>query len=119
MAAKETGNDEDGNAQEVFRCCTDFQIHRRNPAQMKRRCSIEERSGRHEKLMFSRAVQRSTVARLRKVADAGRHLELMDRFEAYRKIWQFQDHDIPPTSPLSENESVLRSETRRHTPYNS
>jgi hypothetical protein len=43
----------------------------------------------------------------------------MDRFEAYRKIWQFQDHDIPPTSPLSENESVLRSETRRHTPYNS
>jgi hypothetical protein len=33
MAAKESGNGEDGNAQEVFWCCNDFQIHRRNAAQ--------------------------------------------------------------------------------------
>jgi ATP-binding cassette subfamily B protein len=53
------------------------------------------------------------------IADSGKHQELIDRCEAYRKIWQFQDHDIPPTSPLSVNESVLRSEAQRHTPYNS
>jgi ATP-binding cassette subfamily B protein len=39
------------------------------------------------------------------IADSGKHRELMDRCEAYRKIWRFQDHDIPPTSPLSVNES--------------
>jgi ABC-type multidrug transport system fused ATPase/permease subunit len=53
------------------------------------------------------------------IADSGKHRELMDRCEAYRKIWQFQDHDIPSMSSLSVNENVLRSETRRHTPYNS
>jgi ATP-binding cassette subfamily B protein len=53
------------------------------------------------------------------IADSGKHQELMDRCEAYRKIWQFQDHDIPPSSALSVNESALRSETLRHTPYNS
>jgi ATP-binding cassette subfamily B protein len=53
------------------------------------------------------------------IADSGKHQELMYRCEAYRKIWQFQDHDMPPSSALSVNESVLRSETRRHTPYNS
>jgi ABC-type multidrug transport system fused ATPase/permease subunit len=49
------------------------------------------------------------------IADAGKHPELIDRCDAYRKIWQFQDHDISPASPLSVNESVLRSETRGHT----
>jgi ABC-type multidrug transport system fused ATPase/permease subunit len=29
------------------------------------------------------------------IADSGKHRELMNRCEAYRKIWQFQDHDIP------------------------
>ncbi len=53
------------------------------------------------------------------IADSGKHPELIDRCEAYRKIWQFQDRDIPPTDLLSVDESVLRSETRRHTPYNS
>jgi ABC-type multidrug transport system fused ATPase/permease subunit len=53
------------------------------------------------------------------IADSGKHPELMDRCEAYRKIWQFQDHDISSMSSLSVNESGLRSETRRHTPYNS
>jgi ABC-type multidrug transport system fused ATPase/permease subunit len=53
------------------------------------------------------------------IADSGKHPELMDRCEAYQKIWQFQDHDMPPTSLLSVNESELRSETRRRTPYNS
>jgi ABC-type multidrug transport system fused ATPase/permease subunit len=48
------------------------------------------------------------------IADSGKHRELIDRCEAYRKIWQFQDHDIPPMSPFSVNESGLRSETRRH-----
>jgi ATP-binding cassette subfamily B protein len=49
------------------------------------------------------------------VADSGKHRELMDRCEAYRRIWQFQDHDIPSGSSLSVNESVMRSETPRHT----
>jgi ABC-type multidrug transport system fused ATPase/permease subunit len=49
------------------------------------------------------------------IADAGKHPELIDRCDAYRKIWQFQDHDISPASPLSVSESVLRSETRCHT----
>lgn len=53
------------------------------------------------------------------IADSGKHPELMDRCEAYRKIWQFQDHDISSMNSLSVNESGLRSETRRHTPYNS
>jgi ABC-type multidrug transport system fused ATPase/permease subunit len=53
------------------------------------------------------------------IADYGKHLELMDRCEAYRKIWQSQDQDIPTTCPLSVNESESRSETRRDTPYNS
>lgn len=53
------------------------------------------------------------------IADSGKHPELMDRCEAYRKIWQFQDHDIASARPLSVNESVMRSESRRHTPYNS
>jgi ABC-type multidrug transport system fused ATPase/permease subunit len=44
------------------------------------------------------------------IADSGKHRELMDRCEAYRKIWQFQDQ-APPTCPLNENE--LRSETRQ------
>jgi ABC-type multidrug transport system fused ATPase/permease subunit len=52
------------------------------------------------------------------IADSGKHPELMDRCEAYRKIWQLQDHDIPSMSSLSVNESGLRSETRRHTSYN-
>jgi len=53
------------------------------------------------------------------ITDSGRHPELMDRCEAYRKIWQLQDHDISSMSSLSVNESGLTSETRRHTPYNS
>jgi len=53
------------------------------------------------------------------IADSGKHRDLMDRCEAYRKIWQFQDHDISSMSSLSVNESGLSSETRRHTPYNS
>jgi ATP-binding cassette subfamily B protein len=46
------------------------------------------------------------------IADSGKHRELMDRCEGYRKIWQFQDHDISSMSSLSVNESGLRSETR-------
>lgn len=53
------------------------------------------------------------------IADSGKHRELMDRCEAYRKIWEFQDHNIPPTSSLAINADELNSETRRHTPYNS
>jgi ATP-binding cassette subfamily B protein len=49
------------------------------------------------------------------IADSGKHRVLIDRCEAYRRIWQFQDHDIPSMSSLSVNESVLRSETPRHT----
>jgi ATP-binding cassette subfamily B protein len=49
------------------------------------------------------------------IADSGKHPELMDRCEAYRKIWQFQDHDISSMNSLSVNESGLRSDTRRHT----
>ena len=49
------------------------------------------------------------------ITDSGKHRELIDRCEAYRRIWQFQDHDIPSRSSLSVNESVLRSETPRHT----
>jgi ABC-type multidrug transport system fused ATPase/permease subunit len=29
------------------------------------------------------------------IADSGKHRELMERCEAYRKIWESQDHDIP------------------------
>ena len=39
------------------------------------------------------------------IADSGKHRELMDRCEAYQKIWQFQDHDIPSMGPLSVNEA--------------
>jgi ATP-binding cassette subfamily B protein len=53
------------------------------------------------------------------IADSGKHPELMDRCGAYRKIWQFQGHDISSGSSLSVNECGLRSETQRHTPYNS
>jgi ABC-type multidrug transport system fused ATPase/permease subunit len=53
------------------------------------------------------------------IADSGKHQELIDRCEPYRQIWQFQDHNIPSASPVSVKENVLRSETRRHTPYNS
>jgi ATP-binding cassette subfamily B protein len=49
------------------------------------------------------------------IADSGKHQELMDRCEAYRKIWRSQDQDIPPTCPLSVNESESRS--RDATPY--
>lgn len=33
------------------------------------------------------------------IADSGKHRELIDRCEAYRKIWQFQDHEITPAEP--------------------
>jgi ABC-type multidrug transport system fused ATPase/permease subunit len=36
------------------------------------------------------------------ITDSGKHPELLDRCEAYRKIWQFQEQDTPPTSPVSE-----------------
>jgi ATP-binding cassette subfamily B protein len=49
------------------------------------------------------------------IADSGKHRELMDRCEAYRRNWQFLDHDIPSGSSLSVNENVIRSETPRHT----
>jgi ABC-type multidrug transport system fused ATPase/permease subunit len=49
------------------------------------------------------------------IADSGKHRELMDRCEAYRKIWQFQDCEIPATDALSVHENQSRSETRRHT----
>ena len=51
------------------------------------------------------------------IADSGKHPELMDRCEAYRKIWQFQDHDIPPTGPLSLKTN--RDQGHGATPYNS
>src|SRR5580693_2847307 len=53
------------------------------------------------------------------IAGSGKHQELMDRCEAYRKIWQFQDEETPILSPLAVKESELRTESRRHTPYNS
>ena len=49
------------------------------------------------------------------IADSGKHRELIDRCEAYRKIWQFQDQDVLSTSPIPLNRNVLRSETGRHT----
>jgi ABC-type multidrug transport system fused ATPase/permease subunit len=54
------------------------------------------------------------------IADSGKHRELIDRCEAYRKIWRFQDQNIPAIRPLlSVNERESRSETQRRTPYNS
>jgi ATP-binding cassette subfamily B protein len=43
------------------------------------------------------------------IAESGKHRDLIDRCEAYRKVWQFQDHGNPSTSPLSVNGSELRS----------
>jgi ABC-type multidrug transport system fused ATPase/permease subunit len=54
------------------------------------------------------------------IADSGKHRELIDRCEAYRKIWKFQDDDeMPSTSPLSVNEIESRPELPRGAPYNS
>jgi len=53
------------------------------------------------------------------IADSGRHRELIDRCEAYRKIWKFQDDEMPSTSSLSVDEIELRPELPRGAPYNS
>jgi ABC-type multidrug transport system fused ATPase/permease subunit len=53
------------------------------------------------------------------IADSGKHQELIDRCEAYRKIWKFQDDEMPSTSPLSVDEIDSRPELPRGAPYNS
>jgi hypothetical protein len=53
------------------------------------------------------------------IADSGKHRELIDRCEAYRKIWKFQDDEMPSTSSLSVDEIELRPELPRGAPYNS
>src|ERR1700728_140607 len=44
------------------------------------------------------------------IADSGKHRELIDRCEAYRKIWKFQDDEMPSRSSLSVDEIELRPE---------
>lgn len=53
------------------------------------------------------------------IADSGKHPELMNRCEAYRKIWKFQDDDIPSTSSLSVDEVESKRGMPRGAPYNS
>jgi ATP-binding cassette subfamily B protein len=53
------------------------------------------------------------------IADSGKHRELIDRCEAYRKIWKFQDDEMPSTSPLSVNEIESRPELPHGAAYNS
>jgi ABC-type multidrug transport system fused ATPase/permease subunit len=53
------------------------------------------------------------------ITDSGRHRELIDRCEAYQKIWKFQDDDAPATSPLSVDEIESRPEKPRAATYNS
>jgi ABC-type multidrug transport system fused ATPase/permease subunit len=52
------------------------------------------------------------------IADSGKHRELIDRCEAYRKIWKFQDDDVPSTSPLSADEIGSSHRMPRDAPYN-
>jgi ATP-binding cassette subfamily B protein len=42
------------------------------------------------------------------IADSGKHPELIDRCEAYRRIWKFQDDEMPSTSPLATDEIQSR-----------
>ena len=53
------------------------------------------------------------------IADSGKQRELIDRCEAYRKIWKFQDDEMPSTSPQSVDEIELRPELPRGAPYDS
>jgi ABC-type multidrug transport system fused ATPase/permease subunit len=53
------------------------------------------------------------------IADSGKHRELIDRCEAYRKIWKFQDCEMPSTTPPSVDEIESRRERLRGAPYNS
>jgi len=53
------------------------------------------------------------------IADSGKHRELIDRCEAYRKIWKFQDHEMPSTNSLSVDEIESRQGLARGAPYNS
>jgi ABC-type multidrug transport system fused ATPase/permease subunit len=47
------------------------------------------------------------------IADSGKHRELIDRCEAYRKVWQFQDDEMAPTSPQSADEAESTEELPR------
>jgi ABC-type multidrug transport system fused ATPase/permease subunit len=53
------------------------------------------------------------------IADSGKHRELIDRCEVYRRIWKFQDDEKPSTSPLSMDEIESRPKLPRGAPYNS
>jgi ABC-type multidrug transport system fused ATPase/permease subunit len=53
------------------------------------------------------------------IADSGKHRELIDRCEPYRKIWKFQDDERPSASPLSVDEIESRQGLPRGAPYNS
>jgi ABC-type multidrug transport system fused ATPase/permease subunit len=52
------------------------------------------------------------------IADSGKHRELVDRCEAYRKIWDFQDHAMPSTNPLAVDGIESRPGMPRGAPYN-
>jgi ABC-type multidrug transport system fused ATPase/permease subunit len=52
------------------------------------------------------------------IVDSGRHRDLIDRCEAYQKIWKFRDHEMPATSPLSADEIESRQGMPRGAPYN-
>jgi ATP-binding cassette subfamily B protein len=52
------------------------------------------------------------------IADSGKHRELIERCDAYRKIWKFQDHEMPGVSQLPMDEIESRTRTPRSAPYN-
>jgi ABC-type multidrug transport system fused ATPase/permease subunit len=62
---------------------------------------------------------RILVAENGAIAGSGKHRELIERCEAYRKIWQFQDDAMPSTSPLSVGEIESRPGMPPVAPYNS
>lgn len=53
------------------------------------------------------------------IADSGKHRELIDRCEAYRKIWKLQDHEMPGVGQLPTDEIESRTRMPRDAPYNS
>jgi ATP-binding cassette subfamily B protein len=51
------------------------------------------------------------------IAGSGRHRELIDRCEAYQRIWK-SDHEMPTTTSLSADEIESRRGMQRGAPYN-
>jgi len=53
------------------------------------------------------------------IADSGKHRELIDRCEAYRKIWRFQDVEMSSAGLLAADGIESSPEMRHGAPYNS